>query len=266
MRRTAAFLKRNALEMTRDPVTYVFCLGFPVIMIILFQVINACTHGTTPVFEAPSLIPGIVMFSFTFVMLSVSLLVSKDRRSAFLVRLYASPMRTVEFLAGYALPFVAVGVLQEVVCILFGYIISLIVGGAFFTFGQAMLLMLEMLPMLFICIALGILLGSVFNDKSAPAITSALITAAGVLGGAWMPLDAMGGFETFCRCLPFYPAVYIGRIITGAAHTPVGTAPPEVYSFDNIAALGIIPVAVWFIAAVILAIVAFKRNMTSDKK
>ena len=43
MRRTIAFVKRNSLEMLRDPLIYVFCLGFPVIMLILFQVINSFT-------------------------------------------------------------------------------------------------------------------------------------------------------------------------------------------------------------------------------
>lgn len=266
MRRTAAFLKRNALEMVRDPLIYVFCLGFPVVMIVLFQAINACTNGNTPMFEAPALVPGIIMFSFTFVMLSVSLLVSRDRRTAFLIRLYTSPMRTVEYLLGYALPFLAVGIMQEIVCLLFSYIVALIVGGTYFSFGAAVLLMLEMLPMLVLSTALGLLFGSVLSEKSAPAVTSVLISVAGILGGAWMPLDTMGGFETFCRCMPFYPAVYIGRIVTGAVHTPTGAVPPAVYSFDRVASLGIIPIAVWLVASVVLSVLAFKRNMVSDKK
>ncbi|MDE7076326.1 MAG: ABC transporter permease [Clostridia bacterium] len=266
MRTARAFIKRNTLEILRDPLQYIFCLGFPVVMIVLFQVINKFTAGNTPVFDAPSLIPGIIMFSFTFVMLSVALLTSKDRTSAFLVRLYTSPMRTVDFVLGYTVPCFVVGVGQEVVCIAFGWIVSLIVGGTYFSFGAAMLLMIGMLPILLICIFLGVLIGSVLNDKAAPGITSVLISAAGILGGAWMPLDTMGGFETFCRVLPFYPSVYIGRIITGAMHTPMGAEPPAAYAFDSVAALGFIPIAVCLVASVILAVVAFRHNMKSDKK
>ena len=262
MKRMLAFAKRNSLEMLRDPVIYIFCLGFPVVMILLFQVINSFTAGQTPVFEAPSLIPGIMMFSFTFVMLLVSLLVSKDRTSAFLIRLYTSPMRTSDFVLGYTLPCFVVGIGQEIVCLLTGLFVSLATGGAYFGFSAAMLLMVEMLPMLLICIFLGVLFGSVLNDKSAPGITSVFITAAGLLGGAWMPLDTMGGFETFCRFLPFYPSVYIGRAITGGVHT-VGAAP---YAFDSVAALGVIPIVVFLTVALFLGLFAFKAKMRSDKK
>lgn len=268
MRTMLVFAKRNTLEMLRDPVIYIFCLGFPVVMIVLFQAINAFTAGQTPMFDAPALIPGIMMFSFTFVMLLVSLLVSKDRTSSLLVRLYTSPMKTSDFVLGYMLPCFVIGIGQEIVCLLTGLIVSLIAGGAYFGFGAAVLLMLEMLPMLLICIFLGVIFGSLLNDKSAPGITSVFIAAAGVLGGAWMPLDTMGGFETFCRFLPFYPSVYIGRVITGASHSVTDFADPVLrpYTFDGVAALGFIPIAVFFAAGLILALVAFRAKMRSDKK
>lgn len=261
MRRALAFTKRNSLEMLRDPLIYVFCLGFPVVMLALFQIINAFTEGNTPVFEAPALVPGIMMFSFTFVMLMESLLVSKDRTTAFIVRLYTSPMRTADFVLGYTVPCLAVGVGQEIVCLFVGWIISLIAGGAYFSFGAAMLLMLEMLPMLLFCIFTGIFFGSVLNDKAAPGISSVFISAAGVLGGCWMPLDVMGGFETFCRVLPFYPSVYVGRVITGATHSY-----GDVYAFDSIASLGLIPIFVFLAAGVVLALVAFRHNMKGGKR
>ena len=266
MRRTFAFVKRNALEMLRDPVLYIFCLGFPVVMLALFQIINRYTAGATPMFGAKSLVPAITVFSFSFVMLTVSLLVSKDRQTALLVRLYTSPMRTAEYVAGYALPCFVIGVGQEIVCIFCGFIISLIVGGGYFSFGAAMLLMLAMLPALLICIFFGIFFGSVLNDKAAPAISSVFISASGILGGCWMPLDAMGGFETFCRCLPFYPSVYIGRAITGATHTPTASGEAARYAFDSVAILGIIPVAVFLAAGAAFAVWAFYKNVKGGKR
>ena len=267
MKRCLAFVKRNSLEMLRDPLIYVFCLGFPVIMLLLFQVIIAFTAENLPVFEAKSLVPGLILFSFTFVMLMESILVSKDRSSAFLIRLYSSPMKTQDYVIGYALPCFAVGIVQEIVCILFGWVLSLIFGGTYLSFGSAVLLSLAMLPMLITFIFLGILFGSILNDKSAPGICSALICAAGILGGCWMPVDSMGGFETFCRVLPFYPSVYIGRVITGATHTlPDELGQPVLYSFDSVASLGIIPIAVILALSVVLALIAFRKNMTADKR
>ncbi|MGN1060949.1 MAG: ABC transporter permease [Candidatus Coproplasma sp.] len=267
MRRTFAFVKRNTLEMLRDPLIYVFCLGFPVVMLLLFQVINYFIPEYMAIFEATSLVPGIMLFSFTFVMLMESILVSKDRSSAFLVRLYSSPMKTCDYVIGYALPCFVVGVVQEFVCILFGWLMTAIFGGAFFSFGAAMLLVVAMLPILVTFIFFGILFGSVLSDKAAPGLCSALICGAGILGGCWMPLDTMGGFETFCRVLPFYPSVYIGRVITGANHTlPDAQGNIVKYSFDSVATLGIIPIAVALVAVVVLSLVAFRSNMTSDKR
>lgn len=266
--RTLNFIKRNFLEMLRDPVIYIFCVGFPVLMLVLFAVINNFTGGSTPVFAMRSIVPGIMMFSFTFVMLLISLLVSKDRCSAFLIRLYASPMRTRDYVFGYVVPALFIGIAQEIFCLIAGCIIAAVGGEEYFSFGTALLLMAEMLPMLVICIAFGILFGTVLNDKSAPGITSVFITASGILGGAWMPLDVMGGFETFCRFLPFYPSVYIGRVITGAGHsvTDYVAMVSEPYTFDETAKLGLIPIAVFLVVSVALSLAVFSAKMKSDKR
>ena len=67
MNKILNFSKRNLKEILRDPIIYVFCLGFPLVMFILFQIINKYTGGNTPMFEIYSLLPAIIMFSFTFV-------------------------------------------------------------------------------------------------------------------------------------------------------------------------------------------------------
>lgn len=46
--RAVLFSSRNLKEIARDPLSYVFCLGFPMIMLILFQVLNQYTGGNTP--------------------------------------------------------------------------------------------------------------------------------------------------------------------------------------------------------------------------
>lgn len=255
MNKSLLFARRNAVEMLRDPILYIFCIGFPVVLIVMFAVINSFTQGNTPVFEPTSLVPGIVTFSYTFVMLTVSLLVSKDASSALLVRLYTSPMKTRNFVAGYVLPCFAVGVAQSIVCVLAGWIISLATGAPYFGFGRAVLLMLSSLPMLAICIFFGVLIGASLNDKAAPGICSVFISAAGVLGGAWMPLDTMGGFEIFCRFLPFYPSVYLGRIAAGAQYT-LGTA----YAFDGTAVWGIGALAVYLALSISLALFTFGKK------
>ncbi len=254
------FLKRNLKEILRDPIIYVFCLGFPLVMLILFQVINKYTGGNTPMFELHSLLPAIIMFSFTFVMLTLALTVSKDRQTFFLKRLYSSPMKSYHFILGYFFVGLIIGISQAVICIISGFIISLISSVSFLSFMEIILLILSQLPILITYIFLGILLGALFNDKTAPGICSIFISLAGMLGGCWMPLEAMGGFEAFCRFLPFYPSVYIGRVITGAQNSFGIT-----YTFDKVAALGLIPIALFMIGGIILSLFVFKKNMISDK-
>ena len=253
MDRTLNFAKRNLKEMLRDPLIYIFCLGFPVVMFVLFQVLNKYSSGNTPIFELPALLPSIIMFSYTFVMLTTTLLVSKDRQTFFLQRLYSSPMRARHFVLGYALVGLFIGVAQTIVCVLTGVIIALIAQTGFVSFGGILLVAVSQLPMLIMNVFLGVLFGTVFNDKSAPGVSSIFISLTGILGGCWMPIESMGGFQTFCRFLPFYPSVYIGRVATG------------VYTFDEVALWGIIPIAVCTLVSVLLTFALFKREMKKDK-
>ncbi len=266
-KRAYAFAKRNIKEILRDPVVYIFGLAFPVMMLLLFFVISRFTPEM-PTFTMPSLVPGIMMFSFSFLMLSEALLVSADRQSAFLTRLYSSPMRVGEFLFGYLLPVLLLGVGQEIVCLIGGAVLAALSGGEYFSFGAAVLLLVSMWPMLVAFVALGVFFGCVFNQKSAPGLCSVVISACGILGGAWMPLDTMGGFEVFCRFLPFYPVVYIGRVITGAKHALVDYTNPVLrpYTFDSTAWLGLIPIALFLVASIVAAFVSFRKNMSGDKR
>lgn len=259
MKKTINFSKRNFKELLRDPLVYIFCIAFPLVMLILFHIINHYSHGSTPIFELSSLLPSIIMFSYTFVMLNMALIISKDRQSSFLKRLYSSPMKSQHFIFGYALVGLIIGLIQTIVCIVTGYIISLFSHTEYVPFINILLLVVSQLPILITFIFFGIIFGTIFNDKSAPGLCSIIISMAGMLGGCWMPLDTMAGFENFCRIIPFYPSVYIGRITTVATKT-LG----EHYIFDNIAIWGVVTIITFMILSIVLAIFIFKKKMTND--
>ena len=40
MNRVFAFTRRNIKELLRDPLGYIFCLGFPLVMLIIMSVVN----------------------------------------------------------------------------------------------------------------------------------------------------------------------------------------------------------------------------------
>ena len=259
MNRAINFYKRNVKEIMRDPIIYIFCLGFPVVMFLLFFIINKYSNGNTPTFEIPSLLPGIMVFSYSFIMLTLGLMVSKDKGTFFLKRLYSSPMKAFDFIFGYFLVGFIVGLMQSIVCIVMALILSINATTEAIPVASLFLLVFSQLPILILNIFLGILFGTILSDKSAPGISSVFISVSGILGGCWMPLETMGGFETFCRVLPFYPAVYIGRVITKSVNA-LGVK----YTFDSVAYLGLIPILVFTFAVILLTIFAFKKSMVSD--
>lgn len=265
MRKTFIFAKRNLKEMLREPLLYIFCIGFPVFMILMFQIINKYTDGNTPVFELKSLIPGVMMFSYSLLMLMTALLISKDKTQSFLKRLYTSPMKGYDYIIGYFIPYFIIGFFQSLVCIILGYIFSIFNQEFFIPFGNALLLIVTMMPIMMINIFIGMSLGILLNDKSAPAITSIFISCSGVIGGAWMPLDTMGDFEVAARFLPFHPSVYLGRIVSGAYHTlPDELGNKVTYSFSDNGWLFLLVIAIYLIISLGFALFLFNRRLKSD--
>lgn len=205
-----AFASRNTKEILRDPLSYIFCLGFPVVMLLVFRIVNAATAYPVTIFTLPYLTPGITVFSFTFVMLYMTLLVSKDRASSFLTRLYCAPMTQADFVLGYLLPGMVIAIGQAVICLLASWLLS-VAQNEPISLARGVLMVVAELPAMLLFVSLGILFGSLLSEKSAPGIASIVISASGFVSGAWMPVADMGSFETACRVLPFYPAVCLGR-------------------------------------------------------
>ena len=64
-----AFARRTGKEILRDPLTVLFGLGFPVILILLLSAIQASIP--VPLFEPDRLTPGITVFGLAFMTLEV---------------------------------------------------------------------------------------------------------------------------------------------------------------------------------------------------
>jgi ABC-2 type transport system permease protein len=206
------FAKRNIKEILRDPLSLVFCFLFPVIMLLIFQAINHYSAMSIPWFNINILMPGIMTFSLSFVMLYMAILVSKDKTLSFLDRLYSSPMKITDFILGYMLPGMIIAYIQIVLCCIVSVIIGSIVDINLSILAIGLLLLLS-LPMIILMVLLGILVGITFSDKAASGISSIIINIIAFLGGAWVPLDTLGRLGTICKFLPFYPNVIVGRAI-----------------------------------------------------
>lgn len=112
--RVGAFAKRNLKELFQDPLTLFFGLGFPLVLLVLMNVIQR--NIPVQVFELDTLAPGIALFGLTFLALFSGLLLAKDRSTAFLARLTASPMTAADFLLGYLLPMLPMAMGQSAIC------------------------------------------------------------------------------------------------------------------------------------------------------
>ncbi len=217
--RALLFAGRTAKEILRDPLSFVFCLGLPVVMLVAMYAIFS---PTAPWFGLGTLTPGIAVFSNAFIMLYMTLLCSRDRSTAFLARLYTSPMRTVDFVLGYSLPGMIIGTAQLVICYLTAIITGLLSRSTDWIDPVGILLaILIALPMMATYVLIGMLFGCLFSDKAAPGMCSVIISGGGFLSGAWMPIETLSeSFVTVCRLLPFYPAVLAGRtVLSGMSPT-----------------------------------------------
>lgn len=203
-RRCLLFAGRNVKEILRDPINLFFGLGFPLVLLCLMSVINSnipAQAGNT-MFEIENLAPGIATFGPVFMALFSGMLLSKDRTSSFLMRLFTSPTSSANFILGYTLPMVLVALAQSIItflaAVLLGlpFSVNIIVG------------VITTIPITVLFVAIGLLCGSVMSDKAVGGVCGALLTnLAGWLAGIWFPLDLVGGvFKNICKMLPFYHA------------------------------------------------------------
>lgn len=281
MRKIFVLANRNLKEILLSPLSYIFVLGFPVVMLVLFAVVNGFVQSTfaeqaagMPAEQIPALTaqmpttfkmrnnaPAMAFFGLTFVMLMMTLLVSRDRSSSFLSRLFSSPLRAHEYIIGYMIPGLILCFAQMFICYAAGDVIGLIEGDNFggepnaYNFGAGLLAMISQIPSAFLFTSLGLLFGTVFGEKSAPPVTSVFINVAGIFGGCYFPLEMMEGLAVFCKCLPFYPQVLLSRAVMNA----------QPLDFANFGMYLIIVLA-YTVAAMALAIFMFSLKMKDGKK
>lgn len=205
--RMLTFAKRNAKEILRDPLNLFFGLGFPGVLLLLLSAIQA--NIPVSMFEIDHLTPGITVFGLSFMTLFSATLIARDRSSAFLQRLYTSPMKPSDYILGYTLPVLPVSAAQAALC----YLLALILGlkpGVGILYAIAFIF-----PCSLVFIGLGLLCGSVFTDKQVGGICGALLTNLSAwLSGIWFDLELVGGtFERVANLLPFVHAVELERAV-----------------------------------------------------
>lgn len=201
------FAKRNAKEIIRDPLTIFFGLGFPLVLILLLSAIQA--NIPVELFEIEYLTPGITVFGLSFMTLFSGSLIAKDRGSSLLQRLYTTPLAPIDFILGYTLPIIPFCVAQSIIT----YIVAIILGLKITV--NILLAVLFIIPISVLYIALGLLFGSILNDKQVGGICGGLLTNVSAwLSGTWFDLELVGGaFKKIAYSLPFVHAVELERAL-----------------------------------------------------
>ena len=205
--RMLTFARRNAKEILRDPLTLFFGLGFPLVLLVLLSVIQA--NIPVSLFELPHLTPGVTVFGLSFMTLFSATVIAKDRGSAFLSRLYTTPLTPTDYLLGYTLPMLPIAAAQCAVCYLGAILLGLDVT------VHLLSAILMIVPVSILYIALGLLCGSILNEKQVGGICGALLTNLSAwLSGVWFDLSLVGGtFRKIADALPFVHAVELERAV-----------------------------------------------------
>ena len=239
--RMLTFSRRCGREILRDPINLGFGLGFPLVLLLLLTAMQ--TNIPVPLFEIHTLTPGITVFGLSFVTLFSATLVAKDRESAFLQRLYTTPLTGLDFILGYMLPVLPMAVGQALIC----YLAAMPLGLNFSI--HILYAVLGLLPMAIFNIALGLLCGSLLGVKQVGGLCGALFTNLSAwLSGVWFDLQLVGGlFVKIANFLPFVHAVELERaLLAGDFHT---------------AMVHFVPVLIYAVLTTVLSAVCFLSQM-----
>ena len=253
MNRFTAFASRNLKELLRDPLSYMFCIGFPLVMLVVMTVVDSSIPADVgmKIFKINYLGPGIAVFGMTFIMLFTCLCVSKDRSGSFLVRLYASPMRSSDFIMGYIIPVFVLSVAQSLITMLSSLIVGLVTDVKLDVVGL-LAVVPTLVPLGVFFISTGLLFGTLFSEKASPGLCSIVISLSAVLGGVWFDVEGIDGIMSdICNALPFYHG-------TKAARAALAL------DFGGEFWIDIAVTAAYAVVMTIASILLFRRRMRAD--
>ena len=239
--RMVTFAKRCCKEILRDPINLFFGLGFPLVLLLLLSSLQK--NIPVSLFEIDTLTPGITVFGLSFITMFSASLIAKDRETAFLQRLYTTPLTGFDFILGYMLPLLPIALGQAALCFLFSIPLGLTVR------IHIIYAIIGIIPMAVFNIALGLLCGSHLGTKQVGGVCGALLTnLSAYLSGVWFDLNLVGGFfEKIAYALPFVHAAEMEKALFRGDF--------------QLAATHLLPVALYSAVVTVVAVLCFLRQM-----
>lgn len=202
--RSAALANRNVKEVVRDPLSLGIAVALPIALLLVLQSFGG---DDVPILTPTQLTPGIVLFGFVMVMFSSAMILARDRETSLLDRLLTTPLASPDFVVGYSVPYVVVGIVQALVLFAIGALLGLD------SSGSPGLVALVMLAMLVFYVALGMITGTLLSVAQTSGVYAVILLLT-VFGGAWFDIEEAGGlFESLGNLLPFKHALDASRAV-----------------------------------------------------
>ncbi|GGA88723.1 ABC transporter permease [Ornithinibacillus halotolerans] len=240
--RFVAFSSRNQKEIIRDPLTLLFGIGLPIVIMWLFTIMQ----GNMPMelYRIENLAPGVIVFSFSFLTLFSGMLLGKDKSSSLLMRIFVSPLKSSEYMIGYTIPLFIIAFIQIIVCFITAFVLDLQFD------WNVLVAIIVLLFNALLYISFGLLLGTFFTDKQVGGLFAIFVNSSAWLSGTWFSLDMIGGlFEKIAYALPFVHAVDSTRFALKGEYSEILV--PSLW------------VLVYTLIIFIIAIIGFKKKMKS---
>ena len=241
--RIITFAKRNLKEIIRDPLSIIFAIILPLFLLYIFEQFKIPNE----VYNIENFTPGIIIFSLSFITMFTSSLVAKDRSTSLTTRLEVSPMKSIDYILGYSISVLPIVLIQNI--LFFMTAMSL---GLNFSINIIYTILVS-IPISLLFISLGILIGTITNEKSSSGVSSIVVQLVAFTSGMYFSIDMVGNtFSTICKILPFQSTLNITKSVLNNSYNNILTS--------------ILVVVIYTVITIVLEIFLFKKKMISDSR
>lgn len=241
--RIITFAKRNLKEIIRDPLSIIFAIILPLFLLYIFEQFKIPNE----VYNIENFTPGIIIFSLSFITMFTSSLVAKDRSTSLTTRLEVSPMKSIDYILGYSISVLPIVLIQNIL-----FFMTAMLLGLNFSINIIYTILVS-IPISLLFISLGILIGTITNEKSSSGVSSIVVQLVAFTSGMYFSIDMVGNtFSTICKILPFQSTLNITKSVLNNSYNNILTS--------------ILVVVIYTVITIVLEIFLFKKKMISDSK
>ena len=241
--RIITFAKRNLKEIIRDPLSIIFAIILPLFLLYIFEQFKIPNE----VYNIENYTPGIIIFSLSFITMFTSSLVAKDRSTSLTTRLEVSPMKSIDYILGYSISVLPIVLIQNIL-----FFMTAMLLGLNFSINIIYTILVS-IPISLLFISLGILIGTITNEKSSSGVSSIVVQLVAFTSGMYFSIDMVGNtFSTICKILPFQSTLNITKSVLNNSYNNILTS--------------ILVVVIYTVITIVLEIFLFKKKMISDSR